>query len=85
MIERSDFQAIQERNRRVEAEKAWETSLTRRGMIAVVTYFVAGFFLWLVQIPSPWLSALVPTGGYILSTLSLRWAKKLWLKRLYKL
>ncbi len=72
---------ICERNKRVEAEKAWETSWIRRLTIAAMTYVTACMFLWLIASPSFALSALVPTGGYLLSTLSLPWIKQRWLQR----
>ncbi len=72
---------ILERNARVEADKAWETSLTRRGVIAAITYFVAVFFMWRIGVTEPFLNAVVPTGGYLLSTLSLGVVKRWWLLR----
>jgi hypothetical protein len=72
---------ILERNARVEADKAWETSLTRRGLVAVITYLVAALFMWRIGVDEPFLNALVPTGGYLLSTLSLRVVKHWWLKQ----
>lgn len=72
---------IQERNRRVELDKAWETSWTRRGLIALVTYVVAMIFMYRIGVVDPWLNALVPTGGFILSTLSLGVIKKWWTQR----
>jgi hypothetical protein len=36
---------IKARNRRVELDKAWETSLTRRSIIAAITYAVAVIFM----------------------------------------
>ena len=78
------LQAIEERNRRVEADKAWETSPIRRGFVALITYLTASLFLWLVRIDGPFLNAFVPTGGYLLSTLSLPWVKAWWRKRVYK-
>lgn len=71
---------ILERNSRVEADKAWETSKTRRAVIATITYFVATFFMWRIGVVEPFLNALVPTGGYLLSTLSLGVIKQWWLK-----
>ena len=65
----------------MEADKAWELSLTRRAFIALITYLTASLFLWLVGIDSPFLGALVPTVGYMLSTLSLSWIKAWWLRR----
>ncbi len=70
---------ILDRNHRVEADKAWETSKTRRGLIASATYIIAVFFMWRIGVPEPFLNALVPTGGYVLSTLSLTWVKKWWI------
>jgi len=75
---------ILERNSRVELDKAWETSKTRRAVIAIITYGVAVFFMWRIGIGEPYLNALVPTGGYLLSTLSLSFVKKHWLKKFTK-
>lgn len=74
------IEAIEERNRRVELDKAWETSCVRRGFIAVITYLVAVWFMWSIGVEDAYLNALVPTGGYVLSTLSLPFLKKMWLK-----
>ncbi len=75
------LQAILDRNARVERDKAWETSLTRRGTIAGMTYLTACVFLWLIGNDNVWLNALVPTGGYLLSTLTLPPLKNLWLQQ----
>ncbi|OGE82581.1 MAG: hypothetical protein A2846_00445 [Candidatus Doudnabacteria bacterium RIFCSPHIGHO2_01_FULL_49_9] len=71
---------IMERNRRVEIDKAWEISWTRRLFITAATYAVAGIWLVLIDESSPWLKALVPAAGYILSTLSLPFIKNWWSK-----
>ncbi len=76
-----ELQMIRERNRRVEADKAWETSWTRRLFIAAVTYCIAVLFLWSIDVALPGWNALVPTGGYLLSTLSLASVKRRWLQR----
>ena len=72
---------VLQRNRRVEADKAWETSFTRRGIIALLTYLVAS--IWLIKIgnDAPFLNALIPFGGYLFSTLSLPIVKNWWMKR----
>lgn len=70
---------IQARNRRVEAEKGWETSFVRRGCIAGITYVTACVFLYGVGNGELYVHALVPTGGYLLSTLSLPWVKAWWI------
>lgn len=70
---------IKARNRKVETDKAWEISWTRRIFIALATYIIAGIWLMLIHDTNPLLKALVPAAGYILSTLSLPFVKKLWL------
>lgn len=74
------IQKIEERNRGVEADKAWETSWARRFLLALMTYIIASAFLYYIAVPNPLLSALVPTGGFLLSTLTVPFFKKLWLK-----
>ncbi len=81
MISEARLKDIEARNRRVEADKAWETSWTRRGLIALFTYLALGLYLWAIRIPRPWLNAIVPTVGFLLSTLTLPWFKRLWLRR----
>lgn len=73
------IEEILERNSRVENDKAWETSTTRRLIIAVITYITAATFLKLIANDAPLINALVPVGGYLLSTLSLPVAKNWWL------
>ncbi|MFA7681446.1 MAG: hypothetical protein WCX61_00270 [Candidatus Peribacteraceae bacterium] len=76
----SNIQAILERNKRVEADKAWETSITRRSFIALITYIAALTFLHFNGLQNPEIQALIPTGAYVLSTLSLPPLKQWWLK-----
>jgi hypothetical protein len=74
------LQKIEARNKRVEKDKAWETSLMRKVAIAVVTYFtLATYFAFVLKV-NPWINAIVPTVGFLLSTLSLSLIKKIWLK-----
>lgn len=70
--------AIEERNRRVELDKEWETSLTRRLLILIGTYAILGAYLWAIAIPRPWLNAIVPAVGFALSTLALTPARRAW-------
>lgn len=72
---------ILKRNSRVELDKAWETSWTRRGIIAVLTYVVASMWLIKVGNDAPFLNAFVPFGGYIFSTFSLPFVKEWWIKK----
>lgn len=77
--------AIQERNRKVEIQKAWETSFTRRACIACVTYVIASLYMHFgLGIPDAYLHAFVPTGGYLLSTFGLPVIRDVWVRRTFK-
>lgn len=80
----TDIRKLIERNQRVEADKAWETSMTRRLFIALFTYAVAFIYMTYANLGNPALGAFVPSGGYLLSTLSIPFAKTLWLNNIYK-
>ena len=71
---------IEERNKRVEGDKVWETSAVRKVFIAILTYFVVYLFLLSNQNPDPFKNALVTTVGFMLSTLSLSVLQNLWKK-----
>ncbi len=73
--------AIEERNKRVEDDKAWETSNTRRFLLVAFTYISVGAYLQAIGISQPWLNAIVPAFAFMLSTLTLPFFKKLWLGR----
>jgi hypothetical protein len=79
-----EIDIIKRRNRRVEANKAWETSWTRRIFIATVTYLIAVLWLFIIGEVSILLKAAVPAGGYILSTFSLPFIKKWWIENFFK-
>ena len=79
----NDLETIKARNARVEADKAWETSWTRRISIALGTYAIIGAYLTYLGVEKAWLHALVPPIAYMLSTLSLPLIKQLWLKEIY--
>ena len=78
------LQDIKERNRRVEADKAWETSAFRKLLIAIITYIVASIVLYAIGVPNFFLSAIIPTLGFLLSTLSIPFIKKWWIKNHFK-
>lgn len=77
-------QEFQERNKRVEADKAWETSIFRRVIIAIITYIIASLVMWSIGTIEWYLNALIPVVGYLLSTLSLRGLKSWWIKHRYR-
>ncbi len=75
-----EIESIKKRNERVEADKAWETSVSRKIIIASLTYMVIVLFFFSANLPNPFVNAIVPTLGFILSTLSLPILKNIWLK-----
>lgn len=77
----SRVKAIEQRNRRVETDKAWETSLTRRLTISVLTYLVVVLYLMLIENRQPFINAIVPAVGYFLSTLVMKSARAFWQKK----
>lgn len=76
--------AIKNRNKKVEIDKAWEISLTRKIILIIFTYIAIGLYLQTVKIDRPWLNAIVPTLGFFLSTLTLPYLKKIWERYFYK-
>ena len=74
------IEAIEQRNKKVELDKAWETSWTRIIIIAILTYLTIVLFFYFAQLPKPFINSIVPSTGFVLSTLSLPFFKKLWLK-----
>ena len=74
------IKSIEERNRKVEYDKAWELSYFRRFLLMLFTYLAIGFYLQAVNIERPWLNAIVPSVAFMLSTLTLPFFRKLWMK-----
>ncbi|HET7673074.1 MAG TPA: hypothetical protein VFK11_00995 [Candidatus Saccharimonadales bacterium] len=73
--------AIETRNKRVELDKAWETSSFRRILIVALTYLVIAVFMWAAHIDRPLVNALIPAAGFGLSTLTISFMKEWWIKR----
>jgi hypothetical protein len=71
---------IEERNKRVELDKAWETSWARRIIILALTYVVITIFFLVASLPHPFINPIIPTIGFALSTFSLPYFKKIWIK-----
>lgn len=73
---------IKERNKKVELDKKWETSLTRKLSICILTYIVVILFTMFVNREGNiFLNSAVPVIGFFLSTLSLDIIKKIWKER----
>jgi polyferredoxin len=77
---KQDIAEIKARNARVETEKAWETSTFRKILIVILTYIVIVLFFIFAKLPKPFLGAIVPAVAFILSTLSIGYFKKIWIK-----
>ena len=78
-----EIEQIKFRNKKVEIDKEWETSFTRRILLILFTYLAIGLYMNAVSIKNPWLNAIVPSIGFLLSTLTLPFFKSLW-KRYFK-
>lgn len=71
---------LEARNARVESDKAWEVSRTRKIAIMITTYLVVVSYLYFVVHVEPWRNALVPVIGFLLSTLTINLLKKYWVQ-----
>jgi len=79
-IER-EIEQIKQRNKRVELDKVWETSWTRKICIMILTYIVVIIYSYVIRnYDNIFLSSLVPVIGFTLSTLSLKLIRKIWEK-----
>lgn len=72
------------RNQKVEADKAWETSKTRKIIVAMATYFTMICVMYVLKMDNPFISAVIPTLGFILSTISANVVKNIWTKKFFK-
>lgn len=81
---KKEVDGILERNKRVELDKAWETSYTRKICICLLTYAVVLLYSYLIRNItniSIFFTSFVPVIGFTLSTLSLKLIRKIWEKK----
>ena len=79
----NEINQIKARNKRVELDKSWETSWTRKITIMLLTFLVVLLYSYLVsKFNNIFFSSLVPVIGFLLSTLSLRLIRKIWEKHI---
>ena len=76
-----EIRLLKERNAKVEAEKAWETSSLRKLFVTVITYLFIVLIMSILKIETPLVNALIPTAGFLLSTLTLSFVRTIWLKK----
>lgn len=74
------IEKIEQRNKKVEVDKAWESSYARRGLILVFTFIFIGLYMWMIGVSRPFLNAVIPSLGFTLSTLTLPFFKDLWIR-----
>lgn len=73
---------IKERNKKVELDKRWETCWTRRICICILTYVVVIIYSYIVRnYDNILLSSLAPVIGFTLSTVSLKFVRRVWERR----
>ncbi len=73
---------IIKRNARVESDKKWETSWTRRLSICALTFVIVLVYnFFIIEKTNFVLASIVPVIGFFLSTLSLDYIRKIWEKR----
>lgn len=78
-----EIKQIKDRNKRVELDKSWETSWTRKLTIMILTYLVVLLYSYLVsKYNNIFFSSLVPVIGFLLSTLSLKLIRNIWEKHI---
>lgn len=76
-----EIEEIKKRNKKVELDKKWETSYTRKICICILTYIVVIIYSSIIsKVNNVFLSSLVPVIGFFLSTLSLKLIRKVWEK-----
>ena len=79
----NEIQKIKLRNKKVELDKAWETSWVRKICICILTYIVVIIYSYIVRnYDNIFLSSLVPVIGFTLSTVSLKYIRKIWEKKI---
>lgn len=78
------IEKIEKRNKAVEADKAWETSWSRRMAVVFLTYLFIGIYMTSIGVDKPWLNAIIPVLGFLFSVFSISGLKKIWVKYCYK-
>ena len=71
-----EIQKIKLRNRKVEADKAWELSWVRKFLIASLTYIAIVAYFYFAGLPKPFLNSIVPATAFLISTLSMSYFKR---------
>ena len=72
---------LEEKNRQLEYEKAWETSLTRKIYLMIGIYIIVITYSYVIKkFNNIFLSSLIPVIPFALSNSSLKIIRKIWEK-----
>ncbi len=78
---KEEIEKIKNRNKKVELDKKWETSMTRRICICILTYIIVVIYSYLIRrYDNVLFTSIVPVIGFTLSTLSLKYVRNIWEK-----
>jgi hypothetical protein len=78
-----ELDEIKVRNKRVESDKEWETSLPRKIIIMVLTYLCVVVLFFYAKLPNPLINAIVPSLAFMISTLTLGFFKNIYFRKKY--
>ena len=78
---KNEIEKLKERNTRVEADKAWETSIARGIILTVSIYVLVVILLFTIKNEHPFGNALIPALGYFLSFQSFSFFRKYWVRK----
>ncbi len=76
-----ELEKIKTRNKRVEKDKAWETSRTRAVFISLSSFLLIYILMKLINAEKPFLNAIIAAASYLISTFSYDILKEWWLQR----
>lgn len=78
---KEEVENIKSRNKRVEGDKAWETSKTRTAFISAITFCLVYAFMVFGNTNSPFLNSLIAVAAYWISTETYGALKSWWLRK----
>lgn len=78
-----EIEIIKNRNRKVESDKAWETSYFRVLLICLITYLTTTLIFFIIKVDRFYITSVIPTVGFFLSVQTLPFIKKWWIKNRY--
>ncbi|HMO18592.1 MAG TPA: hypothetical protein PKA63_10340 [Oligoflexia bacterium] len=79
----SAISEIEKRNKNVEINKAWEISKTRIIAICLMTWVLVSLVFYSIGVENYMVSSIIPTLGFFLSTQSLPFLKRWWIRKYY--